>query len=292
MSEANAPFTLAYLPLLIQLECRERARLPAYLGSTLHGVVGWALSSNSKVYSYLFENRKFGGAKQDIVNPYIIEPPAYKSVYLEGELLTFNLILLGDAVHYAEAVVKTLASTNRFGLGASKKAFSLSSVRHGTKYTSIWEAGHLYANLFHADQLSEISFGDYSWCSLQLLTPLRIRRGGELLLTIDFATIIRSITRRIEMLTERYGGYVDTECIASIIDQSASIISRSADMHIAQINRYSNRRAEKMDMSGLLGVMSYEGELKEFTPWLQAAQKLHIGRNTTFGYGQVQIVYG
>lgn len=292
MSEASAPFTLEYLPLLIQLECCERAQLPAYLGSTLHGVVGWALSSNSKVYSYLFENRKFGGAKQDIVNPYIIEPPSHKSVYLEGDLLTFKLILLGDAVHYAEAVVKTLASTKSFGLGANKKAFSLSSIKHGARYTSIWEAGQLHLNSICAEKLFELPLGEYSWCSIQLLTPLRIRRGGELLLTIDFVTIIRSITRRIEMLTERYGGYIDTECIASIIDRSASIIGRSADMHIAQINRYSNRRAEKMDMSGLLGVMSYEGELKEFTPWLQAAQKLHIGRNTTFGYGQVQIVYG
>ena len=69
-------FSLNYLPLLIQLKCHETASLPDYMGSTLHGIMGWALLPHKDVYQYLFENRSFGGAKQDIINPYIIEPPA------------------------------------------------------------------------------------------------------------------------------------------------------------------------------------------------------------------------
>lgn len=69
-------------------------------------------------------------------------------------------------------------------------------------------------------------------------------------------------------------------------------MERSSDIYVTQINRYSSRRDEKMDMSGLLGVMTFEGELADFTPWLNAARKLHIGRNTTFGYGQLDVILG
>lgn len=53
-------FLLEYLPLLIRLECKETTRLPAFLGSTLHGVTGWALTRHSESYTYVFENRRLG----------------------------------------------------------------------------------------------------------------------------------------------------------------------------------------------------------------------------------------
>ncbi|MEK4372395.1 hypothetical protein [Paenibacillus sp. FSL R5-0473] len=32
-------------------------------------------------------------------------------------------------------------------------------------------------------------------------------------------------------------------------------------------------------------------ELSPFIPWLNAARILHIGRNSTFGCGQIDVVY-
>ena len=47
-----------------------------------------------------------------------------------------------------------------------------------------------------------------------------------------------------------------------------------------------------MDLSGLMGAMTFQGELSEFTPWLNAASVLHIGRNVTFGCGKIDVVFG
>lgn len=293
MSERLVPFAFEYLPLLIQLECHELAYLPAYLGSTLHGVLGWALtSSNSKAYSFLFENRKFGGAKQDIVNPYIIEPPRPRAVYKPGDFLSFKLILLGSASSYVKDVVDALVRVKQFGFGSQRVPFKLVNILHAEKYLPIWQEGKFYESSVAQEVLCEQNQDGYAKCSIHLLTPLRIRRGGELLLEPDFTTIIRNITKRIEMLTERYGGYCDSSNIPSLIEQSTNVIERSYDLYISEIKRYSSRREEKMDMSGLLGVMTYEGELSAYTSWLHAARKLHIGRNTTFGYGQIDVVFG
>ena len=46
-----------------------------------------------------------------------------------------------------------------------------------------------------------------------------------------------------------------------------------------------------MDFSGLLGTIEYEGRLTPFVPWLYAAQRLHIGRNTTFGMGKIEVYF-
>lgn len=45
-----------------------------------------------------------------------------------------------------------------------------------------------------------------------------------------------------------------------------------------------------MDLSGLLGAMTFQGELAPFTPWLNAACILHLGRNTTLGCGKIDAV--
>jgi hypothetical protein len=54
--------------------------------------------------------------------------------------------------------------------------------------------------------------------------------------------------------------------------------------------QFSNKINEKMDFSGIMGILTFEGELTPYTPWLNAAQLLHIGRNTTFGCGKIEII--
>lgn len=292
MNKDQALFRMTYLPLLIRLECCEPTQLPAYLGSMLHGILGWALSSDTRTYRYLFENRKLDGSRQDIVNPYLIELPRNRTKYQPGDQLIFKLILLGEAVAYARNVVKALGNLQHFELTADRKKFRLISILQGERYLPIWHEGRLNMNSAICEVLTESVQGHCSWCSIHLLTPLRIRRGGELLLKIDFSTIIRNIVKRLESITYRYGGYVDMDSISSILDQSTAIIERSSDLWLTQIDRYSSRRNEKMDMSGLLGSMTFEGELSPFRPCLNAARILHIGRNTTFGYGQIEVLFG
>lgn len=62
-------------------------------------------------------------------------------------------------------------------------------------------------------------------------------------------------------------------------------------MHLEHMERYSNRLQEKMDFSGLMGEIEFAGDITPFVPWLSAAEVLHIGRNTTFGMGQVEVLF-
>lgn len=285
-------FSLEYLPLLIRLKCKEEARLPAFLGSTLHGVTGWALLQHPESYEYLFQNRRRGGAKQDIVNPYMIEPPRPKPMYHEGDLLCFRLVLFGDAIRYTKDVINSLAQVHRFGIGAERKIFELMDILHGDKYVPLWPKESLELNAAAPENISAYAVQDHaSWCSVHMVTPVRIRRGGELVQEIDFPTIIRSITRRVETMTKRYGGHMDTDIAATACELAENVHAMSSALYLNQFHRYSNRKKESLDWSGMLGALTFEGKLSPFTPWLNAAHILHIGRNSTFGCGQIDVVY-
>lgn len=283
-------FSLKYLPLLIRLRCCEPARLPGYLGSTLHGILGWALLNHKEAYRYIYENRKMAEGGYDIPNPYIINPPGYREQYNKGDELRFQVILLGDALRYAEQLINALITAGSFTIGAERKRFQLEEIMQYDQLQSIWKPGLYAPEAIKAEAISEHRTEGCTNCSIQLLTPLRIRRGGSLLTELDFITIFRSISRRITELTARYGGYVNEQEIAWLMEAAQHIQKTSSGLYVKNMERYSTRRDKKMDLSGLLGAMTFQGELAPFTPWLNAACILHLGRNTTLGCGKIDAV--
>lgn len=283
-------FSLEYVPLLIRLRCLEEARLPDYLGSMLHGIMGWALKGDEEVYRYIYENRRMEEGF-DIVNPYVIDPPQWHGVYRRGDILQFQFLLLGDAASYAERVCRSLAAFGIFQLGAGRKNFELVEILHGRELYPLWNKSMQSSRNAAASVLENRTRGGCRNCSIQLLTPLRIRRGGALVEDVSFPTIVRNITRRIDQLTQRYGGFMDREAAQMACKEAEAVVRTSSGLSVMELKRYSNRRKSKTDLSGLLGAMTFCGELDQFTPWLSAARVLHIGRNATFGCGKMDVLF-
>ncbi|MBD8499547.1 CRISPR system precrRNA processing endoribonuclease RAMP protein Cas6 [Paenibacillus arenosi] len=291
MSSKTSVFSLSYLPLMIRLQCCDPVQLPPFLGSTLHGVLGWKIVKQPAAYKYLFENRRFGASNQDIVNPYLIQVPRYRSMYRHGDMLCFKLILLGNAVDYLNDVLEALTNEQCYELGASRKKFRLVDILHGEQFSPIWRNGGVDVAAATSEVLTVSAQSNVTRCSIQYITPLRIRRNGELLQNIDFPAVIRNITRRVAAVTERYGGHASSDTISELVEWASAVRTISSGLYLSEVQRYSNRRSKTMDMSGMLGAMTLEGDLTPFVPWLNAARTLHIGRNTTFGCGQVDVVF-
>lgn len=283
-------FSLAYMPLIIRLKCCEPVSLPEYLGSTLRGAIGWALSSNREVYTYIYENGKSGKGGLDIVNPYVIDLPRYHSVYSRGDELRFQFILFGEATHYTSDFIRELVKTEFLTLGAERKRFELMEIMQGERLQTIWKKGDDNIVKIQNEILLDDIHKNVTHCAVTLMTPLRIRRKGCLLSQIDFSVIIRNIAKRISQLTERYGGYIDEQEAARICGYANQIQEIACELSLKEIERYSSRRDSIMDVSGMMGTMLYKGELDDFTPWINAARILHIGRNVTFGYGKIEAV--
>lgn len=285
-------FFLEYLPINITLVSMKTANLPEYLGSTLRGVIGQALRQNPEAYLYLYDNRKLSENRQDIANPYIIVPPVIQNTtYHAGDELNFEFLLLGDATQYAQALINALSNRKNLELGVSRYPFTLSKASHGTQQRIIWQDGVFHSIAANNIVLPHRTLPNVRQLDLRTRTPLRIRRKGILLEKIDFPTIIRNIVSRMEAITMRYGGWVDKEEIERIQRLSTEVSTSQDNMELKMMDRYSNRQGKKIDFNGLMGTMQFEGEITPFVPWLFAAQTLHIGRNTTFGMGQIEVEF-
>ena len=80
--------------------------------------------------------------------------------------------------------------------------------------------------------------------------------------------------------------------VERILAYANQIQVTSSGLYLKEMQRYSSRKNEKDDFSGILGSMTFEGDLSMFRPWLNAAQVLHIGRNVTFGCGRINVICG
>lgn len=144
------PFDISYLPLKITLTALKRAELPSFLGSTLRGVIGQSLyRCDRDAYEFLYENGKKCGGKQDIVKPYLIIPPeahGIKTIVDQGETLSFEFLLLGNAVKYTSSLIAALQDVCRYGLGAQRYPFALSRVVNSQDHRIIWQEGNYYGS--------------------------------------------------------------------------------------------------------------------------------------------------
>lgn len=290
--EQQALFSIKYLPMKVSLISTETSVLPAFLGSTLRGAIGQALYPDAVVYNYLYNNRVLSDHTHDIVNPYIIVPPKMnQSTYHEGEELCFQLILLGDAIQYAQSLVQVLCGARKLELGASRFPFTFKKVTHSLDQRVIWQEGSFHEIALRSTVLPCRTLPCVRQLTIQAQTPLRIRRKGVLLEEVDFPTIIRNITSRIEAITARYGGWADTMEANHVRTLASEVSVVQNHLEMKNMQRYSNRLGEKMDFGGLLGSIRFAGDLMPFVPWLYAAQILHIGRNTTFGMGNIKVEF-
>lgn len=123
-------------------------RLPPYKGSAFRGGFGHALkqiacSDPQKhcdrceqpehcVYSYLFETKiEQGGAGDEMIpHPFVLIPPleTYPD-YEPGDILTCDLVLIGDAIDYLPYFIAGLGQLGHQGIGKSKGRYAIASVQ-------------------------------------------------------------------------------------------------------------------------------------------------------------------
>lgn len=290
-------FEISYCPLRVSLNALERAELPPYLGSTLRGALGQALLQTDKeACAFLYRNseKEDMDAGKVVAKPYMIIPPEIQrpqTVIEQGEKLNFELLLFGSAEESVSAVVSALEQLYRFGLGARRYRFDLSEIINSQTQRIIWRKGKYFKDAVTAAEIQGEELQNVTGMVIKICTPLRIRHGGRLVKKISFQTLIRNITNRIMELTERYGGWIDQEEADRLLVLSEKVSTVHEEIKVERMERYSNRTNGKMDFSGLIGTIEYEGDLTPFVPWMYAAQKLHIGRNTTFGMGKIQAYF-
>lgn len=293
-------------------EVTEDISLPDFAGSALRGAFGRALKKTACMtkenecsscllyktcpYAYIFmppppKEHKLQRFSQ-IPPPYIIEPPDWgKRLYEKGEILSFDLVLIGKAIKELPLIIYGFERAFNFGIGKSKGTAKLLNVYRleEDKKFYIYKNGELEEQAEHL-----ISYQDnyIKSITLEITTPMRLQKDGHPKDSEDITArdFLIALVRRISLVLEFHCNIKDNIAF-NMLSNEADLISISKDLKWQDWTRYSSRQHQKMILGGVVGRITLQGEqLKHFYSFLKAGEMLHVGKNTVFGMGKYKII--
>lgn len=226
---------------------------------------------------------------------YILECENHDKLFAAGDLLQFNLILFGKAIVYFNQYMQAFFALGNEGLGKEHARYQIVSVTN-TQNQPLFMDGAVYMLNYQIQTLGE--YVDYrirrmnktgSQNRLVFHTPLSLKYQGGFLEEYHMAAIWNAVLRRIYML----------DCFEEITDNVYTIdgLKESTLPDIVKqevrrvgVRRYSSTQDRRMVLNGIKGYLELTQIPEQMLPWLLAGELIHIGKNTSFGFGRYSII--
>ena len=283
----------------------EDGRLPAYLGSTIRGILGHCMRDftctapttrcyqceqrNNCSYAECFCST---GHEAGAVNPFVLHVLVRdKTEWKAGDICTFDITLIGDMTHQAGLFLDALQAMGERGWGALRIPFSLEQVTDPVHDRLIYGGGKAWMRNIRPYVL-ECKERTATGVYLRFDTPVRILLSKNLCHTLSFDVLMQSLSRRISLLSWAYAGQQMQLYDKSMQEAAREITIRRQDWRYCDFERYSmNHKNNTLALPGIEGWAMYEGDITPFTPLIEAGRILHAGKNTTIGFGHYEAAY-
>ncbi len=299
------------LPLVcvkIILEVEDPSKLPRHLFSPLRGILGANLKRISCVarrysqclecplnqhcaYGYIFETPRPEDADRLRLYPYLPHPftitPPYPTP--QEQTIALGLTLVGRAIQYFPHFILSIGSAGEKGIGRYRAPFRILDVVDCTNSSSLYNPST--KALSPPELISTFSTRECHKLSLTFHTPLSLKFQGKLAEPqgFSFHILLRNLLRRLSALSYFHAGKELDLDFKGLIAMAQKIETVDQDLRFVRIKRYSARTKREMPLQGLVGRVSFEGNLTPFTPLLEAGSLVHVGKNTSFGLGHYSL---
>lgn len=307
----------------LQVEARATGciHLPPYLGSTLRGAFGVALHRSSCVlrrqecptcilrsrcvYSYAFETplngagemeRRYASAPHPFVLNIDTRPVGDQEPWSP---FAFGVTLVGRAADFLPYFVHAFQTMGETGIGRGRGTFALTAVHaldgRGRRVETIFQGGELHLPqtvLGLEDAVTAADRAGPEALTLHLVTPLRLIQGGARCREPHFGLLARNLLRRLENLVRFHCGHEGELPYGDLLERADSVRIARDETRWHDWERYSRRQDRRMKLGGLLGSVTYEGDLTPFLPLLALGEWVNVGKGTTFGLGRYRMSSG
>lgn len=227
-----------------------------------------------------------------------------KTDYAPGETLTFGLTMFARALNLFPYVVLAIQRLENGGLG---KRVAENGGRRGTfRVRRVWAENPLtgerrevlrqgeamvqvpdapITNQQIADSRWQMADSEGQRVTLELLTPLRLIENELLVKRITFRTFMQSLHRRLRQLSAEYSDTPLTFDFRQVMAQAEAVRVVRDETHWVELESYSTRLGRSTPLGGLVGQVTFEGELSPFWEWLMWGQFVHVGKDAVKGNG-------
>lgn len=304
------------------LRVEEPLILPAHKGSVLRGGFGLTFKRTVCVYPKLppcddcvlryncayplvFEPSPPPEAtvlrkQSDLPTPFVLEPPAGgQTHYSVGDTLRFRLVLVGQAIQLLPYFVVVFQRLGEMGLGYDRGHYTLQEVAFyhpvEKRHTVLLQAGRLAPTasahgVTVASLVAPVTDLTPTTLTLTFQTPTRLKYAEKFISDAPpFHVVIRTLLRRISSLCYFYGGQRWETDYPGWIARAEAIQIVAANVHWADWERYSTRQERHMNLGGIMGQVTYTGDLAPFLPLLRLGELIHVGKGAVFGNGQYRV---
>lgn len=267
---------LNHTSLRLSYRLEKDVKLPVFKGSTLHGVMGYALKAYPEIYEAIFdykapEDHPLARRYANAPNPYTIYCNSGKTFYKKGDFLNFDLTLIGDASRYTSHILGILRDMGGVKIGNAQAPMHLQELR-----------------ILPQQPLPDTS-KRYHQVSLQTLSPLRIMNGNQPI-SFDNPTIfMHRLVERLALLAHFHcGAELETD-YQSYLDAAAQVVYTKIQAERTHTARFSNRTESYMHLDGWKGEVEYHHVSSEILLALFYGQYYHVGKTATLGYGKYKL---
>ena len=213
-----------------------------------------------------------------------------------GEHFHFDLNLFDTAFTTTSSLVLTFAQLAREGLGSERRKVELTSVarldEHGEAGDIIYKNGRLAVDPTGSPLTLNLDPNPepVSCLTVHFLTRTELKSGDQLVRQPDFSVLATRARDRISTLRQCYGSGPLTINFRDFGERAAEVRMTRCEIEHIHRRRHSSRTGQVHSIGGFIGEARYEGALSPFLPYLRAAKWTGVGRQTSWGKGQISIL--
>lgn len=225
--------------------------------------------------------------------PYVIEPAVWGERRIEaGDGWHFDLVLFGRALGELPLIALAWRQAAQSGLGPGDGRSDLESIDwllpNGTRETVL--AGPQERLQDHSPFIPDCTPTRCRRLTLRFSTPLRLQDNGRAVpparLTAD--RLLMAAVRRASLICECHGTGAPHWDYTALADLARQVGSTKA-LTWQDWTRRSSRQQQTMQLGGVIGSWTLEGDLTPFLPALRIGEWLHVGKETVFGLGRYDL---
>lgn len=305
MSGVDSVSLPATRQLAIRLRLLDPCLLPAFYGPEVRGMLGQGLKlafcENGSAeparcpgcptelaprcaYARLFEPRGRDACGEP-PRPFVVAvaPPARSTRRLPaGSVLEFRLTALGPSSGEGDRYVAALRAAGAAQLlGRGQRArFEVEPVDPGMGAAADSPAE------WHSERVAALSRAGR--LRLRMSSPLALRESQRQLQSFDLDALLRHAGERLRRLAS-----VSTPPAGAWTVELPQPPVRGLVVEQARVRRVGferlGRGGRRQPMEGIVGEATLAGDLFPVLPLLVAAERLHVGRLTSFGFGRIEL---
>lgn len=218
---------------------------------------------------------------------YILECESLKQSFQAGDTFSFYLILFGKTIVYFSQYLNAIYALGNFGVGKDNAHFQIVSVqnsygKHILNDHDVFMENYIVETVSDYVEKRMATTGLKRETVIRFCSPVSIKYNGQNLEEFHATALFRSLVRRIYML----------DCFEEMEGDGPDIRTMELPVITCQecyketVPRFSNRKQQKIYLHGIKGRLTMEGINEECFRLLLAGEILHIGKNTSFGFGR------